>query len=51
MLISEKKVEIIMKQMKREHWPRLCHEEGVGAVCTFDLDDVGGGAMCNVDDY
>ncbi|KAL7076709.1 hypothetical protein ACQ4LE_003981 [Meloidogyne hapla] len=49
MLISEKKVEIILKQMKREHWPRLCHEEGVGAVCAFDDDD-DGGAMCALDD-
>uniref|UniRef100_A0A914MV64 CS domain-containing protein n=1 Tax=Meloidogyne incognita TaxID=6306 RepID=A0A914MV64_MELIC len=46
-LVSEKKVEIILKQMKREHWPRLCHEEGVGAVCVFDDD---GGAMCDLDD-
>lgn len=37
MLISEKKVELILKQAKREQWPRLCYEGADGAV--YETED------------
>lgn len=51
MLISEKKVEIILKQVSREHWPRLCYDKDeVGAIFDLDNDDNEGGAFCSFDD-
>jgi hypothetical protein len=39
MLISEKKVELILWQLKREQWPRLTVESGDGALCAEDDGD------------
>jgi hypothetical protein len=49
MLISEKKVELVLKQLKRESWISLCYETGIvgAAVCdgegAFLVDDDGDG--------
>lgn len=44
MLISEKKVELVLKQKHRVKWPQLCYEGGDGAVCC-DGDEEGDGCF------
>uniref|UniRef100_A0A914HEI5 CS domain-containing protein n=1 Tax=Globodera rostochiensis TaxID=31243 RepID=A0A914HEI5_GLORO len=48
MLISEKKVELVLKQLHREKWMKLCYDGGQdGAVCCDADDD---GAFLELDD-